>query len=546
MRAIEYEIHQRRNETHLKSAIPLSNFRGIEIREFPTEIARLALIIAEYQCDELYRGQIDALADFLPLDSKNWIVAGNALRLDWLSICPSTGTAIKHQADDLFHETQGQAEVEFENEGGETYLCGNPPYAGKGKKTDLIQADMNHVLSRLTKSTGYIDLAGCWFVLAAQYLRHISGSGAFVATNSVCQGQQLPQLWPLVLKDGIEIKFSHLSFKWSNNAQHNAGVMCVIIGIGTSTDTKKLIFDGDSVREVKNVNAYLLANETIYVLRRTDALCKDFPEMITGSVVNDGGNLLLDSTQKRILETKVSNKDIFLRYTSSQDYINGNIRYVISIKDNDLQGVIENEEIARRLKSIKELRSKSKKKETREHLSKSPHRFQHRAKQHSEWAIIIPSVSSESRYYLPAGVVSSNFIIAHTCFALIDAPIWCLSLIVSRMQLVWVATVCGKLKTDFRYSNSLGWNTFPVPTLTEKNKMDLKHCAEDILLAREAHFPKTIAELYKQEEMPENLRQAHEKNDETLERIYIGRKFDNDTERLEKLFELYTTMTTTN
>ena len=157
--------------------------------------------------------------------------------------------------------------------------------------------------------------------------------------------------------------------------------------------------------------------------------------------------------------------------------------------------------------------------------------------------IIVPSVSSERRPYLPVGVVDSSTTLSNLAFGLYDAPLWNMALIASRLHLVWVSTVCGKMKTDFRYSNTLGWNTFPVPTLTEKNKSDLTRCAENILLAREAHFPATIADLYDPEKMPDNLREAHERNDEVLERIYIGRRFKNDTERLEKLFELYTKMT---
>ena len=158
-------------------------------------------------------------------------------------------------------------------------------------------------------------------------------------------------------------------------------------------------------------------------------------------------------------------------------------------------------------------------------------------------SIIVPKVTSERRQYLPVGILPQLSVIADSAFALYDAPLWNMALIASRIHLVWIATVCGKLKTDFRYSNTLGWNTFPVPTLTEKNKADLTRCAENILLAREAHFPKTIADLYDPKEMPANLKEAHEQNDETLERIYIGRRFKNDTERLEKLFELYTKMT---
>ena len=155
----------------------------------------------------------------------------------------------------------------------------------------------------------------------------------------------------------------------------------------------------------------------------------------------------------------------------------------------------------------------------------------------------MPGVSSESRKYLQIGLLDSRSVVTNLAFALYDAPLWNLSLITSRLHLTWIATVCGKLETRYRYSNTLGWNTFPVPKLTEKNKEDLTHCAEEILLAREAHFPKTIADLYDPEKMPDNLRYAHERNDEVLERIYIGRRFKNDTERLEKLFDLYTKMT---
>lgn len=190
------------------------------------------------------------------------------------------------------------------------------------------------------------------------------------------------------------------------------------------------------------------------------------------------------------------------------------------------------------------MRMESKAASTQEYASK-PHRFrqiQGRSKTHT---LVVPKVTSESRPYLPVGLLSHESIISDNAFALYDAPVWNIAMIASRLHLVWVATICGQLETRYRYSNTLGWNTFPVPTLTEQNKADLTACAENILLAREAHFPATIADLYDPDEMPENLRHAHERNDEVLERIYIGRCFKNDTERLEKLFELYTKMTTT-
>lgn len=542
MREIEAEINRRRGEAHLKSEIPLTNFRGIELRDFPAEIARLALIIAEFQCDVLYRGQQDALADFLPLDAQNWIIRGNALRLDWLSICPPTGTEVKVVADDLFGTQLIQTEIDFENEGGETYICGNPPYAGKGKKSDSVIRDMDHVLGGLTKSAGYIDLAGCWFVLASEYLKRSQGMASFVATNSICQGQQLPQLWPLILQNSVEIQFAHLSFKWSNSALNNAGVICVIVGIGTKNHKKKRLFDSNSERLVENINPYLLPGSNIYVTRRPKALSKDLAEMLTGSVINDGGNLLFEYSEKARFESETLIKDLLLPYISSQDFIRGEVRYVLNLKEKHLPLISENEEVARRLKNVEILRLNSKKKETRDTLAFVPYQFQHRARAQKHLAIVVPRVSSESREYLPVGIVPAGVIIADTAFELVDAPLWNMAIIASRLHLVWIATVCGKLKTDFRYSNTLGWNTFPVPLLTDQNKSDLTICAENILLAREAHFPATIADLYDPENMPENLRRAHERNDEVLERIYIGRRFKNDTERLEKLFELYTKM----
>ena len=188
------------------------------------------------------------------------------------------------------------------------------------------------------------------------------------------------------------------------------------------------------------------------------------------------------------------------------------------------------------------MRLDSKRKTTNE-LAIVPHRFGEVRQTGDEFIIVIPGISSENREYLPCGILPAGDIITNKLYALYDAPLWNMALIASRLHWVWIGTVCVRMRTDFSYSNTLGWNTFPVPKLTEKNKADLTKCAEAILLAREAHFPATIADLYKPDTMPENLRQAHARNDEVLERIYIGRRFKNDTERLEKLFDLYTKMT---
>jgi hypothetical protein len=545
MRGIEAVINERRGESHLGSSIPLTNFRGIELRDFPAEIARLALIIAEFQCDVMYRGQKDALADFLPLDTQNWIVCGNALRLDWLSVCPPTGTGVKMVADDLFGTPLEQAEIDFANEGGETYICGNPPYLGKGKKDTLHLLDMEAIFSARTDKYGYIDYVGCWFILAADYCRKSLASAALVATNSVCQGRQLPQLWPQVLLNDIEIFFAHHSFKWANSAARNAGVTCVIVGIALrSQKLNKFLYGTDFSRSVANINAYLIDGENLFVESQPKPVVNFLPQMVTGSVPNDGGNLILDASDVTTLVARhPESKNFIHRFFGSEDFLQGHVRSCLVIEDDQVEFARSFDSIGIRLDAVKGLRARSVKKETREQLSQVPHRFQHRGEIPRESAIIVPSVSSERREWFPAGLVEADTVVSNLAFLVSDGPLWILSLIASRLHLVWIATVCGKLETRYRYSNTLGWNTFPVPKLTEQNKADLTECAEAILLAREAHFPATIADLYDPEAMPDNLRHAHERNDEVLERIYIGRRFKNDTERLEKLFELYTKMT---
>ncbi|SUW17461.1 N-6 DNA Methylase [Brevundimonas diminuta] len=263
MREIEAAINKRRGEADRRSEIPLTNFRGIELRDFPAEIARLALIIAEYQSDVTYRGQKEAIAEFLPLGAENWITCGNALRLDWLSICPPTGMGVRVTSDDLFETPLDQAEIDFENEGGETYICGNPPYLGSTWQDAEQKADLASIFDGRTANWKSLDYVAGWFMKAADYGTHTDTVAAFVSTNSICQGQQVPILWPLIARAGHEIAFAHTSFKWANLASNKAGVTVVIVGIAKVRQTQKQLFsiadDGTPlVKEANNINAYLV------------------------------------------------------------------------------------------------------------------------------------------------------------------------------------------------------------------------------------------------------------------------------------------------
>lgn len=548
MRAIEAEINQRRGEPNRPTDIPLTNFRGIELRDFSAEIARLALIIAEYQCDLLYRGKKLALAEFLPLDSQNWITCGNALRLDWLSICPPTGTGVKLHADDLFESPLDQAQIDFENEGGETYICGNPPYKGSQTQTKDQKADLAAVFDPYGISSKQIDYVGGWFIKAAAFARNTQAESAFVSTNSICQGRIVPIIWPKIFELGSSIRFAHASFKWANLAKYNAGVTVVIIGLSTDIKKKCALYDINfegkaTVREAEKLTPYLTAGDATLIdgLRKS---ISNLPEMSFGNMPVDGGNLLLSVDEVNSLGLTKAEADLFLRRIyGSSEFIRGTVRKCLWVSDKDLPAALDINPIRERIGAVKKMRLNSKDVGTKKMASRA-HQFREMycSERHT---IILPGVSSESREYLPVGLIDNHSVVSNLAFALYDAPLWNMAIIASRLHLVWIATVCGKLETRYRYSNTLGWNTFPVPTLTEKNKADLTRCAEDILLAREAHFPATIADLYDLEKMPTNLRHAHEQNDEVLERIYIGRRFKNDTERLEKLFDLYTKMTAT-
>ena len=549
MRAIEAEINQRRDEIDRRTDIPITNFRGIELRDFPAEIARLALIIAEYQCDLAYRGQKEALAEFLPLDAKNWITCGNALRLDWLSICPPTGTGVKHQADDLFMSPLDQAQIDFENEGGETYICGNPPYLGSTWQSKEQKEDLGRIFDGRTTSWKSLDYVAGWFMKAADYGLHTPTVSAFVSTNSICQGQQVPILWPLIFKTGHEIAFAHTSFKWANLASHNAGVTVAIVGISNHAgQTRKLYaLDGSGetvLKEADNINAYLVAAPNINLTKSTVPINGVTP-MDRGDSAIDGGGLLLSADEAGAIKADDPEAyEKFVRsYLGSEELINGKLRYALWIENVDFEKAQAYPTILTRLNAVAEMRRNSSKAITKA-AAAWPHRFGEIRHQDSTYTIVVPRVSSENRDFLPVSMVQGGTIIGDRNFALYDAPLWNMALIASRLHWVWIGTVCVRMRTDFSYSNTLGWNTFPVPKLTEKNRADLTACATDILLAREAHFPATIGDLYNPETMPANLRAAHDRNDETLERIYLGRRFRNDTERLEKLFELYTKMTT--
>jgi hypothetical protein len=347
----------------------------------------------------------------------------------------------------------------------------------------------------------------------------------------------------LIFETGHQIAFAHTSFRWANLASHNAGVTVAIIGVAREIKGSRRLYsvndDGEVIeRSVPYINAYLVAGpNTIVEQARTPIWPAS--QMLFGNMPRDGGNFILGGAERELVLKRYPELDRFIRlYLGSEEMIQGKCRWCIWIEDKDAPLAKQHPYLKEVLERVSTSRLNSDAESTRDFAAR-PHRFVQIAGMAKNHSLVVAKVSSERRPYIPISLLPANAIASDLLFALYDAPLWNMAIIASRLHLVWIATVCGKLKTDFRYSNTLGWNTFPIPTLTQKNVADLTHCAENILLAREHHFPATIADLYTSETMPADLRAAHERNDEVLERIYVGRRFKNNTERLEMLFALY-------
>jgi len=417
MRKIEAEINERRGETDRRSDLPTTNFRGIELRHFSAEIARLALIIAEYQCDVLYRGQKLALLEFLPLEADNWITCGNALRLDWLKICPPTGTGVKLHADDLFSTPLDQAEMDFENEGGETFICGNPPFTGSRKQTPSQKDDLKSLFAAITKKWKNVDYVGAWFLKAAQYNSLCHAPFAFVATNSLCQGQQVPITWRLMLSMGLTIRFAYTSFKWSNLASNKAGVTVVVTGLDRDRQptTNRSLFRDGKRSQVENINPYLTPHKVeIIEASRNPQFCEIPLEY--GVYYSKSAGLLATPDEIRELTSAGVPERFFRKFIGSKEFINGIARNCLWIHDDDVDEAMSHPPVAERVASVRRDRLASGDKSMHK-LAKKPYQFREFKGAESR-KIFVPLVSSEEREYFPAGLASEGIVPTNkACYA---------------------------------------------------------------------------------------------------------------------------------
>jgi len=497
--------------------ISLNQFYGIEIKDFAHEMAILSLWLAEHQMNQVFESELldyGQSKPILPLKEAGNITRDNAARINWEEVCPK-------------------------KLGDEIYIIGNPPYLGARIQDDKQKSDMDLVFRSFVKYRD-LDYISIWFFKGSKYIEGINGKLAFVSTNSITQGQQVALLWEKVLRDKIEIFFAHHSFKWTNNAKGNAGVTVIIIGLRNIENSPKSLFVDNIKRDAKNVNAYLLDAPNVIIAERMKSI-SNFPRMNFGNMPNDGGGLILDEEEKNMLLSQYPNSSKFIRkLTGSTEFINGINRYCLWIEDSELDEAVQNETIKAKISASRDHRLKSKDKGTNK-LALRAHQFRDR-NMAIDSSIIVPSTSSERREYIPLGFLPKDNIILNSALAIYDAQPWLFGVLHSKMHMVWVDAVGGKLKTDYRYSAKLCYNTFPFPPINEKHKESITQYVFDILDERAKYSEKTMAWLYNPETMPAGLKQAHHALDLAIERIYRLAPFNSDEERLEYLFKLYDEM----
>ncbi|MFO7864233.1 MAG: DNA methyltransferase [Salinivirgaceae bacterium] len=500
------------------SGIQLSQFYGIEIDDFAGEIAKLALWLAEHQMNVEFYKEFGRTNPTLPLSEAGHIVQGNATRLDWEEVCPK------------YHSDTEPAEV---------YILGNPPYLGSSIQDTKQKEDLALIFKRF-KNYKNLDYIACWFKKGADFICDTNCKLAFVSTNSISQGEQVGYFWPYIFKKGIRINFAQTSFKWTNNALSNAGVTVAIIGLSNLNNKPIFIFTERRKLQVQNINAYLLPTVNVFVGKRSTTLA-DFPIMLKGNQPTDGGHFILSSNEKETLIRSFPESEKFIyKYIGSQEFIRSEPRFCIWIEQRDIDKAMSIKPIAERIDLVKKVRETSIAASTR-NFNKGHHRFIQIQSSPCP-SIIIPSVSSERREYIPMGFLGDDTVISNLAFAIYDAEPYLLGILSSKMHMVWVRTVSGQLETRIRYSNTLSYNTFPFPQISTQRKNEITQAVFRILEEREKHSDKTLSELYDPDKMPDGLREAHRQNDIIIEKCYRSTPFTSDEERLEYLFKLYEKM----
>ncbi|MDJ0356047.1 DNA methyltransferase [Paenarthrobacter sp. PH39-S1] len=511
-----FEIDPKHQMLYAESKINIEHFYGLEIDDFAVEVAILSLWIAKHQMNAEFKEKFNLSIPLIPLKETGQIRAGNATRVDWNSVCPNDGTE-------------------------EIYLIGNPPYKGGKSQNKEMKADYPFVFGNRPHSKD-LDYIALWFVKGADYIEGTRAELAFVTTNSVSQGEHVGLMFPMIFKKGIEIGYAYTSFKWENNAKRNAGVTVVVIGLRVANAAPKYIYSDGLQIEAKNINGYLADAPSVFIYRRTKALASSLPRMVLGSMPKDGGYLLLEPIERNnLLAINPEASRFIKRYVGSAEFINDIERYCLWITDDDLPDARAMPSIAARLDSVAQWRSESVAGTTAS-FAAHPNRFKQIAFKPTE-SVIVPSISSSRREYIPTGYLDRDTVISSKGFAVYDADPWVFAILTSQMHMAWVNAVSGRMRLDYQYGAYIVYNNFPVPALIDALKERLTVAALRVLDVREYHCERTLAELYDPDLMPADLRQAHAEVDALVDSIYSKRYYETDEQRLSDLFAIYEEMT---
>lgn len=519
LRELEIEIWKRLVELGSPmlpfSDIALTQFYGIEIDEYACDTATLSLWLAEHQMNNKFREQFGTSPNPLPLRPSGHIVCGNACTTDWNTVCP-------HTKDE------------------EVYVMGNPPYLGSSMQNDEQKQDLTYAC-RGFENYKNLDYIACWFIQGARYIQNTAAKYAFVSTNSITQGEQVALLWPHVFSLGLEIGFAYKSFKWNNNAKNNATVTCVIIGVRNTQKADKFLYENETRLSVKSISPYLIPNSSAIVGRIPHQI-SGLPEMLMGSKPTDGGFLILSEDEREeILDACPDATDIIKGYVGADDFLASNKRYCLWMDRKDYLRFESVPAINSRVEKVRAFRLKSNAPSTRD-FAQWPYQFRQPQYRESD-SIIIPSTSSERRVYIPMGFLSKDVVISNSAYALYDAQMWIFGILTSHLHNIWVRSVGGALETRIRYTNTICYNSFPFPKLSQNQKQQIESLAKEIILTRAEHTEMTLGDMYVPENFPEDLQKAHAALDSFVEQCYRDKPFESDEERLEFLFARFEKLT---
>lgn len=498
------------------SGISLDHFYGIEIDDFAHEIARLSLWLTEHQLNQQWEVDFGQKMATLPLRSSGNIVSGNSLQLDWNQVCPKT-------AED------------------EVYVIGNPPFLGTLGRTDQQKKDMQFVFNGFGP-LGYLDYVASWFWKGAQYIQNSIAELALVATNSICQGEQASTLWPSIFALGLKIHIAYQSFVWANNARDKAAVHVIVVGLSSKSKNRYLFQEINSelhCKNVSNISPYLIEGNDVSVSGRSKPFDTTTSPMLFGNKPTDGGYLFLDRSGKEQLLLKEPQAENWIQpVLGAEEFLNGKERWCLWLVDATPEELAAMPEVMKRLDVIRERRLAAGHPAALK-MANKPHIFMQVSQPKSGEYILVPRVSSERRTYIPLGFFDANVISTDLNYIMPNGTLYEFGILSSLLHNDWMRLVAGRLKSDYRYSATIVYNTFPWPDSTPEQRHHIEELAQEILLVRADHPDKTLAQLYDPDLMPEPLKQAHHNLDLAVDALYQSKPFADASERLSCLLARY-------